>query len=259
MEVLTTTEFWVALFTLSSLEIVLGVDNLVFISVAVSRLAPSKRPSARRFGLALACVTRILLLLSIVWLRRMSAPLLIFYGNELSMRDLVLIGGGLFLMVKGTMEIHQTVEGGEEEGPKGKASAAFGWVIIQIAIIDIVFSLDSVITAVGLVDFIPVMVAAIILAMLVMVLASNPVGEFIEQHPTVKMLALAFLLLVGVALIADGFDLHIPRAYLYFAMAFSGGVEGLNILSKRREQKRSRRREEEDQEDRDDGDDGREL
>src|SRR5438046_1596964 len=168
-EVLTTTEFWVALFTLSSLEIVLGVDNLVFISVAVSRLPQSRRPSARRFGLALACVTRILLLLSIVWLRRMAAPLIVFYGNELSMRDLVLIGGGLFLMVKGTMEIHQTVEGGEgEDAPKGKASAAFHWVIIQIAIIDIVFSLDSVITAVGLVDFIPVMVAAIILAMLVL-------------------------------------------------------------------------------------------
>jgi predicted tellurium resistance membrane protein TerC len=257
VEVLTTTEFWVALFTLSSLEIVLGVDNLVFISVAVSRLPHSRRPSARRFGLALACVTRILLLLSIVFLKRMSAPLLLFYGNELSMRDLVLIGGGLFLMVKGTMEIHQTVEGAEEDGPdKGKASPRFGWVIVQIAIIDIVFSLDSVITAVGLVDFIPVMVAAIVLAMLVMVLASNPVGEFIEQHPTVKMLALAFLLLVGVALIADGFDLHIPRAYLYFAMAFSGGVEGLNILSKRREQRRERRKE---RRERDNGENGREL
>jgi predicted tellurium resistance membrane protein TerC len=254
---LTTTEFWVALFTLSTLEIVLGVDNLVFISVAVSRLEPSRRPAARRFGLALACVTRILLLLSIVWLRRMAAPLLIFYGNELSMRDLVLIGGGLFLMVKGTMEIHQTVEGGEgdDDSPKGKASPKFHWVIVQIAIIDIVFSLDSVITAVGLVDFIPVMVAAIVLAMLVMVLASNPVGEFIDEHPTVKMLALAFLLLVGVALIADGFDLHIPRAYLYFAMAFSGGVEGLNILSKRRERAR-REREREERLDRDAAGDG---
>jgi predicted tellurium resistance membrane protein TerC len=255
VEVLTTTEFWVALFTLSSLEIVLGVDNLVFISVAVSRLPHSRRPSARRFGLALACVTRILLLLSIVFLKRMSAPLLMFYGNELSMRDLVLIGGGLFLMVKGTMEIHQSVEGaGEDDDAKGgKAFAAFGWVIIQIAIIDIVFSLDSVITAVGLVDFVPVMVAAIVLAMLVMVMASDPVGDFIDRHPTVKMLALAFLLLVGMALIADGFDLHIPRAYLYFAMAFSGCVEGLNILTKKRELKRIQRREERN------GDSGREL
>lgn len=232
------TEIWLALATLTTLEIVLGVDNLVFISIAVSKLPPDKRPWARKFGLALACITRILLLISLAFLARMQTDLFSVFGNKISIRDLVLIGGGLFLLVKGTMEIHDAVEGrGEDENIDTKPSAVFGYVIAQIAIIDIVFSLDSVITAVGMVDHIPVMVAAIMIAVAIMIFASNPIGDFIERHPTVKMLALSFLILVGVALIADGLDYHIPRAYLYFAMAFSGGVEALNMVS-RRKQKR---------------------
>ncbi|MCB1559609.1 MAG: TerC family protein [Xanthomonadales bacterium] len=229
------TEIWMALLTLSTLEIVLGVDNLVFISIAVSKLPPDRRPSARRFGLALAAVTRILLLMTLALLARMDSPLFVLFGEEISIRDLVLIGGGLFLLVKGTMEIHDAMEGrGEDEDIETRPSAVFGYVIAQIAIIDIVFSLDSVITAVGMVDHIPVMVAAILLAVAVMIFASNPIGDFIDQHPTVKMLALSFLILVGVALIADGLGFHIPRAYLYFAMAFSAGVEALNLVARRR-------------------------
>jgi predicted tellurium resistance membrane protein TerC len=234
-----TTEALIALLTLSTLEIVLGVDNLVFISIAVSRLPPDRRSAARKFGLALACITRIALLMTLALLARMEYPLFTLYGNELSVRDLVLIGGGLFLLVKGTMEIHESVEGSEGGAGKARASQSFGFVIAQIAIIDIVFSLDSVITAVGMVDEIPIMVAAIIIAVAVMLLASDPIGEFIERHPTIKMLALSFLILVGVALIADGLEFHIPRAYLYFAMAFSAGVESLNLVARRRRQRKS--------------------
>ena len=228
-------EIWIALFTLATLEIVLGVDNLVFISIAVSKLPPERRPAARRFGLMLACVTRIMLLVSLAFLARMQANLFSLMGQNFSVRDLVLIGGGLFLVVKGTMEIHDSVEGrGEEEDIDTKPSAVFGYVIAQIAIIDIVFSLDSVITAVGMVDNIWVMVAAIMIAVAVMIFAANPIGDFIDRHPTVKMLALAFIILVGVALIADGLEIHIERNLLYFAMAFSAAVESLNILAKKR-------------------------
>jgi predicted tellurium resistance membrane protein TerC len=228
-------ELWIALFTLSTLEIVLGVDNLVFLSIAVSRLPPERRPFARKFGLALACLTRILLLLSLAFLARMQVNLFSLFGQDFSVRDLVLIGGGLFLLVKGTMEIHDAVEGRDEaEDIDTKPSAVFGYVIAQIAVIDIVFSLDSVITAVGMVQNVGVMVAAIIVAVAVMIFASNPIGDFIDRHPTVKMLALAFIILVGVALIADGFDIHIERKLLYFAMAFSAAVESLNILAKNR-------------------------
>jgi predicted tellurium resistance membrane protein TerC len=233
------TEIWMALITLTTLEIVLGVDNLVFISIAVSKLPPERRPWARKFGLALACITRILLLISLAFLARMQNDLFTLFGNPISIRDLVLIGGGLFLLVKGTMEIHDAMEGrSEDESIDTKPSAVFGYVIAQIAIIDIVFSLDSVITAVGMVDHIPVMIAAIVIAVIVMIFASNPLGNFIDKHPTIKMLALAFLILVGMALIADGLDYHIPRAYLYFAMAFSGGVETLNLLARRRQTRR---------------------
>lgn len=228
-------ELWIALATLATLEIVLGIDNLVFISIAVSKLPPERRPSARKFGLMLACVTRIMLLLSLAFLARMQTDLFSLFGQNFSIRDLVLIGGGLFLLVKGTLEIHDTVEGrGEEEDINTKPSAVFGYVIAQIAIIDIVFSLDSVITAVGMVNHVPVMVAAIIIAVAVMIFASNPIGDFIDRHPTVKMLALAFIILVGVALIADGFEIHIERSLLYFAMAFSGAVEALNIIARKR-------------------------
>jgi predicted tellurium resistance membrane protein TerC len=228
-------EIWVALFTLATLEIVLGVDNLVFISIAVSKLPPERRPKARRFGLMLACVTRIMLLVSLAFLARMQTDLFSLFGQNFSVRDLVLIGGGLFLLVKGTMEIHDAVEGrGEDEDIDTRPSAVFGYVIAQIAIIDIVFSLDSVITAVGMVNHIGVMVAAIMIAVAVMIFASNIIGDFIDRHPTIKMLALAFIILVGVALIADGLGIHIERKLLYFAMAFSAAVESLNILAKQR-------------------------
>ena len=233
------TEIWLALATLTTLEIVLGVDNLVFISIAVSKLPPEQRPWARKFGLALACVTRILLLVSLAFLARMQSDLFSVFGKAISIRDLVLIGGGLFLLVKGTMEIHDAMEGlGDDESIDTKPSAVFGYVIAQIAIIDIVFSLDSVITAVGMVDHIPVMIAAIMIAVGMMIFASNPIGNFIDRHPTVKILALSFLILVGVALIADGLDFHIPRAYLYFAMGFSILVESLNLVARRRQSRR---------------------
>ena len=238
MEWIFSSEIWVALFTLATLEIVLGIDNLVFISIAVSRLPPDRRPSARRFGLALACVTRILLLLSLTLLARMQVNLFSLLGQNFSVRDLVLIGGGLFLLVKGTMEIHDSVEGrSEDEDIDTRPSAVFAYVIAQIAVIDIVFSLDSVITAIGMVNHIGVMIAAIMVAVAVMMFASNLIGDFIDRHPTIKMLALAFIILVGVALIADGFEVHIERKLLYFAMAFSAGVESLNILAKQRQRR----------------------
>lgn len=231
-------EIWVALLTLATLEIVLGIDNLVFISIAVSKLPPERRPAARKFGLMLACVSRILLLVSLAFLARMQTELFSLFGQNFSVRDLVLIGGGLFLLVKGTLEIHDAVEGrSDEEDINTRPSAVFGLVIAQIAVIDIVFSLDSVITAVGMVDNVPVMIAAIIAAVGVMVFASNPIGDFIDRHPTVKTLALAFIILVGVALIADGFEIHIERKLLYFAMAFSATVEMLNIRSRRNARK----------------------
>ena len=224
-------EIWIALLTLATLEIVLGIDNLVFISIAVSKLPPHQRPAARKFGLMLACVTRIMLLVSLAFLARMQFNLFSLFGQNFSIRDLVLIGGGLFLLIKGTLEIHDAVEGrGEEEDINTKPSAVFGYVIAQIAIIDIVFSLDSVITAVGMVNNVPVMIAAIIIAVGVMIYASNPIGDFIDRHPTVKMLALAFIILVGV-------EIHINRSLLCVAMAFSAGVETLNILSRKRAKK----------------------
>jgi predicted tellurium resistance membrane protein TerC len=235
MDWLFSTDIWVALLTLATLEIVLGIDNLVFISIAVSKLPPEQRPRARKFGLALACVTRIMLLLSLAFLASMQNNLFSLFGQDFSVRDLVLIAGGLFLLVKGTMEIHDSVEGRtEEEDIDTKPSAVFGYVIAQIAVIDIVFSLDSVITAVGMVDNKWVMVGAILIAVAVMLFAANPIGNFIDRHPTVKMLALTFIILVGAALVADGFDVHIDRKFLYFAMAFSAGVETLNILSRRK-------------------------
>jgi predicted tellurium resistance membrane protein TerC len=231
-------EIWVQLLTLAVLEIVLGIDNLVFISIAVSRLPPEKRPKARRFGLALACLTRIALLMSLAFLARMQDNLFSLFGQNFSIRDLVLIGGGLFLLVKGTMEIHDSVEGrADDEDIDTRPSAVFLYVILQIAVIDIVFSLDSVITAIGMVSNIAVMVAAIMVAVAVMMFASNIIGDFIDRHPTIKMLALAFIILVGVALIADGFEIHIERKLLYFAMAFSAGVESLNILAKQRQRR----------------------
>jgi len=229
---------WITLFTLSAIEIVLGIDNLVFISIAVSKLPYERREKARKFGIAVACITRICLLLTLAWLAGLTQDLFSVFGQGISIRDLVLILGGVFLLVKGTAEIREMISGGEDHDPRtSKASGVFWVVIAQIAIIDIVFSLDSVITAVGMVNNIPIMVAAILVSVAIMLLAANPVAEFIERRPTLKMLALSFLILVGVALIADGFEFHIPRAYLYFAMAFSAGVESLNILVRRRQER----------------------
>ncbi|MBS0463137.1 MAG: TerC family protein [Proteobacteria bacterium] len=224
---------WIALVTLATLEIVLGVDNLVFISISVSKLPADRRPLARRVGLALACLTRIALLITLAELARVTTPLFELMGRSVSLRDLVLLAGGLFLVVKGVLEIQGTVQGqGEEEDVSTRPSAIFGRVILQIAVMDIVFSLDSVITAVGMVKDIPVMVAAIVLAVLVMMFAANPVGDFIDRHPTVKMLALAFIVLIGGVLIAEGVGAHIDRTYLYVAMGFSGLVEVLNLVAK---------------------------
>ncbi len=236
-------EIWIALITLATLEIVLGVDNLVFISISVSRLPAERRSHARRFGLALACVTRILLLLTLVTLARLTEPLFTMANKAFSIRDLVLIAGGLFLLVKGCMEIRDSIQGrGEEEDISARPSAVFGMVIAQIAIIDIVFSLDSVITAVGMVNQIPVMVAAIVLAVLVMIFAADPIGDFIDRHSTVKMLALTFIVMVGVALIGEGIGIHVNRKYIYFAMAFSVGVEVLNLVASEHSARRAQKR-----------------
>ena len=226
---------WVTLVTLSALEIVLGIDNLVFISIAVGRLPEHQRPFARKFGIAVACITRIALLISLAFLARMQHDVFTLFGMGFSIRDLVLILGGLFLLVKGAMEIRELITGGEDEDPHTtKASAVFGMVILQIAIIDIVFSLDSVITAVGIAEHIPVMVFAILLAVAIMLLAANPLGRFIDANPTVKMLALAFILMIGVVLVLDGFEIHVPKPYIYAAMGFSVLVEWLNLLMRRR-------------------------
>jgi predicted tellurium resistance membrane protein TerC len=226
---------WLTLVTLSALEIVLGIDNLVFISIAVSRLPEDRKPFARKLGIAVACITRILLLVTLAHLARMSQDLFILFGQGISIRDLVLILGGAFLLVKGLQEVRDMVTGGEDEDPRTtKASAVFGLVIAQIAVIDIVFSLDSVITAVGMAEHIPIMVFAILTAVAIMLLAANPLGRFIDANPTVKMLALTFILLVGVVLILDGLDVHVPKPYVYFAMGFSVLVEWLNLLMRRK-------------------------
>ena len=226
---------WLTLVTLSALEIVLGIDNLVFISIAVARLPEAERPLARKIGIAVACVTRILLLVMLAFLATMAQDLFVLFGMGISIRDIVLIVGGAFLLVKGTLEIRDLISGGEDEDPRTtKTSSVFWMVIAQIAVIDIVFSLDSVITAVGIAQHIPIMVFAILLAVAIMLLAANPLGKFIDENPTVKMLALAFILLVGAVLVLDGLGTHVPKPYIYFAMAFSVLVEWLNLLMRRK-------------------------
>ncbi len=227
MEWLTDPHAWMALATLTALEIVLGVDNIIFISILCGRLPRNQQARARTLGLGFAMLTRLGLLLSLTWLMSLTAPLFTL-GREVSARDLILIAGGLFLLWKSVHEIHNALEG-EEDDPSVRAAATFGAVIVQIAIIDIVFSLDSVITAVGLVDEIEIMAIAIIIAVGVMMLAAGPISRFVDDHPTIKMLALSFLILIGIALIGEGWDLHIPKGYIYFAMAFSVAVEMLNI------------------------------
>ena len=234
MEWLTNPEIWVAFLTLTALEIVLGIDNIIFISILVSRLPKHQQARARFVGLSLAMGTRILLLLSIAWVMRLTNDLFTVMGEGISGRDLILFFGGLFLLFKSTLEIWHSVEG-EEEGHAagGAAKAGFTSIILQIAVIDIIFSLDSVITAVGLVEHVPVMVAAIVIAVLVMMLAAGTISDFIDKHPTLKILALSFLIVVGTLLVAESFDVHVPKGYVYFAMAFSLGVEALNIRMRR--------------------------
>jgi predicted tellurium resistance membrane protein TerC len=231
---------WITLVTLSAIEIVLGIDNLVVISIAVSKLPHHERERARKFGIGVACITRIGLLLTLAWLASLTYDLFRIFGQGISVRDLVLILGGVFLVVKGAMEIRDLVVGeADSEDVHTSPMASFGMVIAQIAVIDIVFSLDSVIAAVGMAEqYVPVMVAAILLAVGVMLLASQPLGRFIDNNPTIKMLALAFIVLVGAVLIADGFEADVPKAYVYFAMGFSGAVECLNLWVKRRERDR---------------------
>jgi predicted tellurium resistance membrane protein TerC len=234
MEWLTDPQGWAALATLTALEIVLGVDNIIFISILVGRLPEERRARARTMGLALAALTRIALLLSISWVMSLTDPWFSIVGRDISGRDLILLAGGLFLLWKSVHEIHGSLEG-EEEGAPGLARAhTFGAIIVQIAILDIVFSLDSVITAVGLVDEIEIMIVAILIAVGVMMFAAGAVGRFVETHPTIKMLALSFLVLVGVALVAEGWGFHIPKGYIYFSMAFAVGVEMLNLRVRRK-------------------------
>ncbi len=241
LDLLSDPNVWASLLTLTALEIVLGIDNIIFISIMASKLPLHQQDKARKVGLALALIMRLLLLASIAWVATLTQPLFNVLGMDVSGRDLILIVGGLFLLAKGTIEIHHTVEGEEEKGPV-KAVATFGAVVFQIMLLDIVFSLDSVITAVGMSNHLPVMVAAVVIAMAVMLFAAGPVGDFVNRHTTVKMLALSFLLLVGVALVADGLGFHIPKGYLYFAIAFSALVEALNLMAAGR---RKRQREEE--------------
>jgi predicted tellurium resistance membrane protein TerC len=227
---------WLALATLTVLEIVLGIDNLVFISILTSRCEPRDARRVRQIGLSLAFLFRVMMLASLTWLMGLTAPLFSLFGMGISWRDIILIGGGAFLIAKSTHEIHSEVEGRQErEKPRVvPARAAFSLIIAQLVLIDLVFSLDSIITAIGMAEHIEVMIAAVVIAMIVMYLAAAPVGAFIAEHPTTKMLALAFLLLIGVALIADGFEFHIPRGYIYFAMAFAGLVEAFNVAASRK-------------------------
>ncbi|MBP6797890.1 MAG: TerC family protein [Luteimonas sp.] len=235
MELLSDPQVWILLLTLSTIEIVLGIDNLVFISIAVSKLPPERREFARKFGIAVACITRIGLLLTLAWLASLTSDLFVLFGHGISVRDLVLILGGVFLLVKGALEIREMVGGGHDDAsPAARAAVSFGGVIAQIAVIDIVFSLDSVIAAVGMAgEYVPVMVAAILVAVSVMLLAARPLGQFIDANPTVKMLALAFIVLIGAYLLLEGFDVHIPKGYIYGSMGFSVLVEVLNLWAKR--------------------------
>ena len=238
MELLTSAEAWAALLTLTALEIVLGIDNVIFLSVIVARIPQAQAKRARQIGLALALVFRIVLLSLLVWLIGLTEPVITVSSVALSWRDIILIGGGMFLIAKATHEIHAEVEASHGEPDAKPNPGAFALVIIQIIIIDMVFSLDSIITAIGMAEDLEVMIAAVVIAMIVMYLAAGPVGAFIAKHPTTKMLALAFLVLIGVALVADGFEFHIPRGYIYFAMTFAAGVEAFNVMARRNRRRR---------------------
>ena len=234
---LTSPEAWAALLTLTALEIVLGIDNVIFLSVIVARIPPPQARRARQIGLALALVFRILLLSLLVWLIGLTEAVLTVRGMAFSWRDIILIGGGLFLIAKATHEIHTEVEARGDETDEAPGRRAFFWVIVQIIVIDMVFSLDSIITAIGMAQDLAIMIAAVVIACLIMYASSGPVARFVAEHPTTKMLALAFLLLIGVALVADGFQFHIPRGYIYFAIVFSVAVEFFNVLARRNRKK----------------------
>jgi predicted tellurium resistance membrane protein TerC len=234
MDWITDPQAWIALVTLTVLEIVLGIDNIIFISILSSRLPAAQQPKARRLGLAAAMFSRVALLFSLTWVMRLTTPLFTAFHQEISGRDMILILGGLFLLAKSTREIHVRLEGDEGEG-EGRTASSLTSVIAQILVLDVVFSLDSVITAVGMVDEIAVMIAAVIIAVGFMMLFATPISDFVNDHPTVKMLALSFLLLIGVALVAEGFDQHIPKGYIYFAMAFSVMVELLNLKGRKKD------------------------
>jgi predicted tellurium resistance membrane protein TerC len=235
MESIADPQIWIALATLTFLEIVLGVDNIIFISILSGKLPPAQQPKARRLGLLGAMVTRVLLLFSLAWIIKLTAPLFTIVGTQISGRDLILILGGLFLIAKSTHEIHDKLEGGEGHA-SNRVAASFASVIIQIMLLDIVFSLDSVITAVGMVDELWVMVTAVVIAVGIMMWSAEPISAFVHRHPTVKMLALSFLLLIGLSLLAEGFDHHIPKGYIYFAMGFSVFVEAINLRVRRKAQ-----------------------
>jgi predicted tellurium resistance membrane protein TerC len=237
IELLTSPEAWAALLTLTALEIVLGIDNVIFISVLVARIPEPQATHARQIGLALALVFRILLLTMLFWLIGLTEPIITVKGFALSWRDIILIAGGLFLIAKATHEIHAEVEANDGEDDDRSAANAFFWVIMQIIVIDMVFSLDSIITAIGMAQDLEIMVAAVVIACVVMYVSSGPVARFVAEHPTTKMLALAFLVLIGVALVADGFKFHIPRGYIYFAILFAAAVEFFNVLAKRNRRK----------------------
>ena len=233
MELLTDPQTWIAFATLTLLELVLGIDNIIFISMLVDKLPKARQEVARKLGLFMAMFMRIGLLLVLAWIVGLVAPLFTLLGQQISGRDLILILGGLFLIWKSTSEIHQSLEGADEHGPSA-VKATFTAVILQIMLVDLVFSLDSIITAVGMVDDVRIMIAAVIASVALMMLFARPIGQFVSDHPTIKMLALSFLVVVGVVLVAEGFDHHVPKGYVYFAMAFSLGVEMININMRKR-------------------------
>jgi predicted tellurium resistance membrane protein TerC len=237
IELFSSPEAWAALLTLTALEIVLGIDNVIFLSVIVARIPKTQADRARKIGLALALVFRIALLSALVWLIGLTQPVLTVAGLGFSWRDIILVGGGLFLIAKATHEIHNEVEAHDQTDEPTSGSRAFFWIIIQIILIDLVFSLDSIITAIGMAQNLEIMIAAVVIAVVIMYISSGPVAAFVAEHPTTKMLALAFLVLIGVALVADGFKFHIPRAFIYVAIVFSAAVEFFNILAKRNRSK----------------------
>jgi predicted tellurium resistance membrane protein TerC len=237
MELLTSPEAWAALLTLTALEIVLGIDNVIFISVIVSRIPPAQAKRARQIGLLLALVFRIILLSVLVWLIGLTEPVVIVRNVEFSWRDIILVAGGAFLIAKATHEIHAEVEARHGEPDTEPKASVFFWAIMQIIVIDMVFSLDSIITAIGMVQDLEIMIAAVVIACVIMYVSSGPVAKFVADHPTTKMLALAFLVLIGVALVADGFKFHIPRGYIYFAIVFAAAVELFNVLARRNRRK----------------------